>query len=149
SSIAPSQKATCARPNFAAMPTHVEPTTHKTCAMTRSPSPSSLRRPACSVVVVSGTVNNNATTRLYTAEICAQIRECDATLPVDPARHLQFKLSYRPCVTFFDFPQLSGMQIYAPVGFAFAVGNPEESQFKVGAPEGDEAKEREQHGVNK
>src|SRR6476661_6215233 len=45
------------------MPTHVEPTTHSTCAMTRSPRPSSLRRPACSLVVVSGTVNNDATTR--------------------------------------------------------------------------------------
>jgi hypothetical protein len=50
------------------MPTHVEPTTHSTCARTRSPSPSSLRRPACSLVVVSDTVTNNATTRPYTAE---------------------------------------------------------------------------------
>src|SRR6185369_6141647 len=47
------------------MPTHVEPTTHRTCAMTRSPSPSSLRRPSCSLVVVSDTVNNHATTRQY------------------------------------------------------------------------------------
>src|ERR1041385_343578 len=57
--------------------------------------------------------------------------------------------SYCPRVTFFDFPQLSGMQIYGRVGLAFAVGNPEESQFKVRAPEGDKAKESEQHGINK
>src|SRR5207237_4992716 len=63
--MAPSQKATWARPNLAAMPTQVEPTTHSTCAMTRSPSPSSLRRPACSRVTVSDTVNNNATAQHY------------------------------------------------------------------------------------
>jgi hypothetical protein len=33
------------------------------------------------------------------------------------------------------------MQIQGPVGLAFAVGNPEESQLEVGAPEGDKAEE--------
>src|SRR6185312_15321448 len=56
----PSQKATCARPSLAAMPTQVEPTTHSTCAMTRSASPSSLRRLACSAVGVSGMVVGKA-----------------------------------------------------------------------------------------
>jgi hypothetical protein len=40
---------------WAAMRAQVEPTTHRTCAMTWSPSPSSLRGPACSLVVVSDT----------------------------------------------------------------------------------------------
>src|SRR5215470_14409575 len=45
------------------MPTQVEPTTHSTCAITRSPRPSSLRRPACSIDAVSGMADNNATWR--------------------------------------------------------------------------------------
>src|SRR5262249_487310 len=38
----------------------VEPTTHSTCAITRSPRPSSLRRPACSIDALSGMADNNA-----------------------------------------------------------------------------------------
>jgi hypothetical protein len=37
-------------------------------------------------------------------------------------------LSYRPRVSFFDFPQLSGMQVQGRVGLSFAVGNPKGSQ---------------------
>ena len=34
------------------------------------------------------------------------------------------------------------------VGLAFATGDPEENQFEVGAPDGDKAEEREQHGID-
>jgi hypothetical protein len=40
-------------------------------------------------------------------------------------------LSYRPRVSFFNFPQLSGMQIHWRVGLALAVGDPEESQSQM------------------
>src|SRR5580700_5911442 len=51
--MAPTQKATWARPSFAAMPTHCEPTTHNTCASTRSPRPSGLRDSACCAGVLA------------------------------------------------------------------------------------------------
>src|SRR6185437_2728262 len=71
----PSQKATCARPSLAAMPTQVEPTTHSTCAMTRSARPSSLRRLACSAVGVSGMVVGKAYRRF-----ALQRRESDTEI---------------------------------------------------------------------
>src|SRR6185312_4404803 len=90
----PSQKATCARPSLAAMPTQVEPTTHSTCAMTRSARPSSLRRLACSAVGVSGMVVGKAYRRF-----ALQRRESDTeigatSLPVEPDK--QFPASGSP-----------------------------------------------------
>jgi hypothetical protein len=45
--MAASQNSTCARPNLAATPTQPDPTTHSTCARTRSTSPISLCRLVC------------------------------------------------------------------------------------------------------
>src|ERR1700761_5819271 len=53
--MAPSQNATCWRPSLAAIPTHVEPTTQSTCAITRSRNASSLRRPGWSFTGTAGT----------------------------------------------------------------------------------------------
>src|SRR5437762_2047890 len=57
-SIATSQKTTCARPNFAAIPTQVDPTTQRTCARTRSPRPSSLRKEEESSLTVQQSWHN-------------------------------------------------------------------------------------------
>src|ERR1017187_3676156 len=55
--MAPTQKATWARPSLAAIPTQLEPTTQRICARTRSPRPSSLRSPrSILLAVAAGTV---------------------------------------------------------------------------------------------